>query len=413
MSESTSSEEAAMCQKTVLGLTQRLESILNSRMEPFNIQMLMLLPVSSGNFRITKGEFGLKVHALGDLPGDARYRVLLHEELSDMIATLESAPLQLPCPTILEKLTVQLRRSIWAVVDSGVSLFLVKHLVRQLTLVKCKLSVKISGAQQYHGARLHALSYLLQEPTRVTINLLCEHQYYLYWNYARRLRHLRKTASQISCPEDFCWPARDAYSAMNKDCRESRVLVTIHMGDFFGAYKCIAEALETSRPVISLRREGDAAPVRTLSPRHAEDHKVLIHGKENPLTIVRALRSGGQTLSVLFDLGQDFGETTEVTFMGQRACFVRGPAELAILGRARIYPFVSFSDAGRDWIHMESAFVPEVRAGENLQEAVNRVTQKLVTMAEGWIRQYPAQWKYLDRLPSYLTLDKLPDDCHA
>ncbi|MDP2284815.1 MAG: hypothetical protein Q8L06_11795, partial [Pseudohongiella sp.] len=97
---------------------------------------------------------------------------------------------------------------------------------------------------------------------------------------------------------------------------------------------------------------------------------------------------------------------TEVTFFGHRARFVRGPAEMAILGRARIYPFVCFEEAGQACISMESSFLPEVRAGESLEKAVTRVTQTLVSLAEAWIRKNPAQWKYLDRLPHYLILDK-------
>ncbi len=113
------------------------------------------------------------------------------------------------------------------------------------------------------------------------------------------------------------------------------------------------------------------------------------------------LRKGNQSLGVLFDLREDFGATTEVLFFGQRARLVKGPALLAILGRAPIIPFVTWECEEVDRIEMEEMIDTRLLEGESLQHAVTRITQALARLAEKWIRRAPAQWKYLPALLGY------------
>lgn len=401
MSDFTDLDNNGLLQRNIVALQQDIEATFNARVEPFNFQMLSLLSGVIRGFRLIRGEQGFTVNLLSDVT-EADQANVLYEELLAAKKALALAPQRLPRPGVIEKLVVQLRFVSGSVVDSRLPPTMVKCLLISLNYLQCLMMSGIRETNEFHCSRVQALSYFMQEPQSVIVLILRQHRYFLHWNYTCRLRHLRQTESATRQSQEFFWPTRDSYLEMDRQCKDSRVLVTIHMGDFFGAFKCIAEALEESRPVISLRREGDADAIKTLSQRHAGGHQVFMHGKDNPLKIVKALRAGGQTLTVLFDLGHDFGETTDVLFFGHPARFVRGPAELAIAGKARIYPFVSFTEAGRDCIHMECAFLPELRSDETLQAAVRRVTQTLVTMAERWIRQHPSQWKYLDRLPAYL-----------
>lgn len=396
-------------------LAGQLESLLNARAEPLNHLLLSSLRPPVGRFRLASSELGFKVSWRHDT--DYVCPTSLHDELSEAISAVEKTNDKLPPVSITENLVVRLRAIIWRTVDSStpyarqkVSLYALCFLYWQFwsRLKTKKVSdtgmhpVGLTSPAAYRRSLVQVLSLLLQEPQASVTHQLRRHQYYLYWNYARRLRHLRHINDKQSA---FLWPEQNAYLAMNRDCSESRVLVTIHMGDFFGAFKCIADALGESRSVMSLRREGNAQPIKTLSPLHAQQHRVFMHGQDNPVKIIKALREGKQTLSVLFDLGKDFGETTTVIFFGRKASFVRGPAELAILGRAKIYPFVSFSSAGCDRIDMEPAIDTGILPGESLQQAVARITQNLVTLAERWIRRTPAQWKYLNRLPSYFIAE--------
>lgn len=382
-----------------LALVRQLESLLNSRLEPWSLRLLMSLPKTYSSFRLVNGELGFKVSLLTK---NNRLRM----ELEAALTALEEASRLLPDIGLAEALTLRVRNAAWSVIESDAPLFLVRPALRVLARLQTGLSLHADGARGYHDVKAGALSEVLQEPQLETAKLIREHLYYLYWNYARRLRHLSNSSASDALVPDFYWAERTDYSAMTSACKDSRVLVTIHMGDFFGALKCIAEEMTDSRSVMSLRREGETESIRNLSQRVANNHQVLMHGKDNPVRIVKALRAGDQTLSVMFDLGGNFGETTEVVFFGHRARFVRGPAELAILGRARIYPFVCFEDAGSYRIRMEPSFFPKIQTGESLQDAVTRVTQTLVSLAERWIRMNPAQWKYLDRLPTYLVLDE-------
>ncbi len=389
----------ALLSHTTSSLMFQLEAGLNARTEPFNFKLLMSIPEQQRSFKLVNGELGIKVV----LCDDEQY---LQKELIAAIAIIAEVHRQLPAIGLSEKVALKTQQMVWSLIRSNAPLFSVRHGLSMLTCFYAISRSWVDAARSYQQVKVDTLSYFLQEPEQKTASLIRQHQFYLYWNYVRRLRHLDQKSASDALVADFYWAERADYAAMTSACHDSRVLTTIHMGDFFGAFKCIANELDASRPAISLRRDGETDAIKHLHQGVARDHKVFLHGKDNPVSIVKALRAGSQSLSIMFDLGGIFGETTEVTFFGHRARFVRGPAEMAILGRARIYPFVCFEEAGQARISMESSFLPEVRPGESLDKAVTRVTQTLVSLAETWIRKNPAQWKYLDRLPHYLILDE-------
>jgi lauroyl/myristoyl acyltransferase len=382
-----------------LTLRRQVEARLNSRLQPMSFRLLMSLPETYRSFRIVNGELGFTVSLL-----DRDQH--LQAELQAALATLEKEYRLLPAIGLAEKLALRARNLAWRVIESTSPLPVVRVCLKVLASAQTVLSLQVPDAHSYNQIKVGALCDVMQEPQQEITRYVHQHQFYLYWNYTLRLRHLRQANSNNAQVADIDWSERAEYAAMSSACKDSRVLVTIHMGDFFGAFRCIADELQEPRPVMSLRREGETEGIKNLHQRIANHHQVFMHGKDNPVRIVKALRAGGQTLSVMFDLGGDFGETTDVMFFGHPARFVRGPAEMAILGRARIYPFVCFEDAGQARIRMEPSFMPAMCAGESLHDAVNRVTQTLVSLAERWIRQHPAQWKYLDRLPHYLILDE-------
>lgn len=386
-----------------LTLRRQLEATLNSRLPPMSFRLLMSLPQAYSSFRIVNGELGFRV-SLRDRDQH------LQTELEAALAILEKESVLLPAIGLAERLALRARNLAWRVIESKSSLLIIRMCLKALAGTQTVMSLKAPAVRNFNQIKVDALSDVMQEPQREITAYIHQHQFYLYWNYALRLRHLRQANSDNAQLAGIDWTERADYAAMSSACKDSRVLVTIHMGDFFGAFKCIADELQEPRPVMSLRRDGETEGIKNLHQRYASNHQVFMHGKDNPVRIVKALRAGGQTLSIMFDLGADFGETTDVMFFGHRARFVRGPAEMAILGRARVYAFVCYEDAGRTHINMEPSFMPAIRTGESLHDAVNRVTQTLVSMAERWIRQNPAQWKYLDRLPHYLILDELQAD---
>ena len=62
------------------------------------------------------------------------------------------------------------------------------------------------------------------------------------------------------------------------------------------------------------------------------------------MTAVRALRRG-DIVVVLYDLPRQFGRTVAVDFFGRHAQVVRGPAEIAVLGRADVLPMFTHYEA--------------------------------------------------------------------
>jgi len=140
---------------------------------------------------------------------------------------------------------------------------------------------------------------------------------------------------------------------------------------------------------------------------------VLARSQDTSAKAVAALRSGNTTLAILCDLGSRHGATVTVPFFGIPARLVRGPALLAILGRAPLVPFVTFECDGNDHIQMGPVMSAALRPGESLAEGVRRLTEMLALLMERWIRQAPVQWRFLPTAAVYLDASVQEDRHHA
>ncbi len=250
--------------------------------------------------------------------------------------------------------------------------------------------------------RRQIIGVLLGEPERRVARLLIQQQHMTALFYCWRLAHYQTRKTDNAQLSRFIWPEESAYQRMIQENQESRVLVTIHMGDFVGAMKRIATHASPERSVITLKREHDSPALQHQFQGEKGQHHVLLHGQYDPVEIVARMRQGNHTLNILFDLGDDFGETTEVDFFGYRARFVKGPALLAIMAKAQILPFCTFEQSGASFIDMQAEIDARPVHGERLDVACQRITQKLAKLAETWIRRHPEQWKFLPELPRYL-----------
>lgn len=213
--------------------------------------------------------------------------------------------------------------------------------------------------------------------------------------------------------EPFLWPERPDYRRWLQRNPGSRVLVTLHMGDYRGAFACLAAEAEAGRRVLSLQREWQ----EDLSFQHQVDprlcHKVLPGSAAAATAIVAALREGKTTLAILCDLGHRFGETEPVQLFGLPAQLVRGPALFAILGRAPLVPFVTFQCNGRDHIRMAPIIPGTLRAGESLAQGVQRLTSLLAAHVEEWVRLAPTQWRFLPHAAMYFSASMTGEPGHA
>ncbi|MDO9319423.1 MAG: hypothetical protein Q7V56_14645 [Gammaproteobacteria bacterium] len=359
--------------------------------EPSVIRALLReYPWPSGATRLLHTEVGLRIElSPQDFCAAASKQVL--EYASGMPAWFSRR-------TFVEVVYVFLQRMAADCLESALAPWQQQRILRVLHRLRAPLKSRLPAAIAHREAVILGLSPLLHEPHAALRRLLQQHDFYFEYNYAKRCEH-DEAAGSLPAQPRFVWPDRKAYAALVRRHPGSRVLVTIHMGDFVGAFRSIAEQVESGRTVLSLQRESRSPT--TDAPGSGLHLQVLRHGVDAPLEAVAGLRKGDRSLGVLFDLRDDFGTTTEVMFFGCRARLVKGPALLAIAGRAPIIPFVTWESAGVDVIEMEDLIDTRVLQGESVAMAATRITQRLALLAERWIRRAPAQWKYLPSLPGY------------
>lgn len=374
---------------------RRLEQMMNKRADVVVIATLRSSDVPTGGVRITLNELGASV----ELTDRRQHGQVAHylEELCDRFE-------QLPPPSVWERLFIALRYGARLSVLSRAPLTWRRHALYGLVVVRDWVGANVPAHQHKQQALIVLLSVMLDEPAGTIRCLLRQHQFWLEYHYARRLIHLGQGRHGSQLMATFRWPEREEYLALTRNSQQARVLVTIHMGDFFGAFKYIAAHADPLRAVTSLRRDEDGGELQDLLVNNPRGHRIARHGVDQPIEIVAALRRGNHTLTALFDLTESFGETVEVMFFGQPARFVKGPAQLAIMGRAWIVPFVTYEWRGGQYIEMASLIRAECLPGESLMVASTRVTQQLVRLAERWIRDHPGQWKYLDHMLGYFNV---------
>lgn len=381
---------------------RQLTATLQRRCEAVSMKALTGCPPVPG-LRLTVSELGIHAELTAD-ELDERQRVAVWQYIQRASQRLDA----LPVPSPAERVWLVLARVSQHCIKSHWPITWRRCVLRVLACLSSLVGERIPEHKERQLAQAQALGTALNEPAATLRRWLTGHRFWLEYHYARRLTHLGADGGEDCLLADFVWPERDAYLAYSHAGSASRVLVTIHMGDFFGAFRLIASEADPGRQVTSLRREEDDGRVQRMLVNNPDAHHIARHGIDQPTDIVAALRKGNHTLTALFDLSTHFGETVEVLFFGQPARFVRGPAQMAIMGRARIIPFVTYESGGRQTIEMASAIDAGLRSGESLQDAAARITQQLATLAERWIRQHPEQWKYLDRLLGYFSWAQQP-----
>jgi len=274
-----------------------------------------------------------------------------------------------------------------------------------LHALKFPLRRLLPHARVRDDAAVLVIGLLLREPQARARALLKAHA------LQAELIHLRQRDDAVSAGQ-FVWPERQDYRDWLRRNPGSRVLVTMHMGNFLGAYRCLAAEAESGRQVLSLQRERQ----HDLSGLHSVDsrlrHQVLPRAQGTSAAAVAALRAGHATLAILCDLGGRFGETVTVPFFGVQASLVRGPALLAILGRAPLVPFVTFERNGHEHIHMAPVMPGTLLPGESLAEGVARLTGMLAVLMERWIRLAPTQWRFLPTAAMYLGAPVHAESAH-
>lgn len=384
--------------RDLVSLCLSLEQLLNSRAEVIVLRVLQHQGREElDGIRVVRSETGFRVYpdgrpndlvrlqnCVGNIAGQLRCRQSLSEKL------------QLCIERYLRKRTASARLHTRA--GRAIAIPLFGCLQRGFWRI---------GDRQYFDARRMLIAGLLSEPESTVDRMLRSNACMNAQFYSRRLVHLADAEESERLVREFVWPDESEYKSVVAGDASSRILLTIHMGDFTGAFKRISSHAASDRTATTLKREEAEVGWTELFAGGGSRHFLARHGHDEPLQIVSRLRRGGHTVAILADLKDDFGQTTTVQFLGRGARFVRGPAQLAVSGNACIYPFVTFQSGHEQHIEFAGRITPELRPGENFPDAVNRITQQLVRLAERWIRRSPDQWKFLGSLPDYFVTEDL------
>jgi hypothetical protein len=383
-------------------LSQQAASVLAQMLE------LLAREFEIHHFRRVSRVLDLHCHGFRILHSETGFRVELasvschFENLRHFENKLNVLETRLAERTVVERCVVSLQKFVSRVLLCELSLGSKRVLLSILNTWRSALCRLLKDARAQNGLSIDAIGSALHEPERRARVLLREHAYYFDLNFAKRVEGHRHRDVATS-KERFHWPDQMRYRQWVAANPGSRVLLTIHMGDFMGAFKCLASQNVEERHVVSLQRDTGAGVMGEHELGLGLRQQVWQHGTDSALDITVKLRRGSCTLATFFDLREAFGETTQVRFFGRLARLVKGPALLAVTGKAPIIPFVTFEVDGIDCIELQAPVDSRPHTGETLEQTVDRITATLAVMAEKWIRRFPSQWKYLPFLGGYFS----------
>ena len=173
------------------------------------------------------------------------------------------------------------------------------------------------------------------------------------------------------------------------------IFTGLHAGDYLLALLKLRSRLTTPRNIYVLRRKA-ASDLETRVFSHFDDTdipiKVVRHGDNKTLSVVRALRKG-HFVTALFDLPGSFGKAAEFQFLDHAMQMVTGPSEPAVMGRADLVPFTSNFYNGQS----SASFEQPIRA-----TTVEHTAQKLCDVGSNYIYRNPEQWQHWFHVPEML-----------
>lgn len=371
-----------------------IEAALNSRTFFMIMQFHRQTPWPVNSVRLYKNELEIRLELLSESFDTLE---------ADAIRAYASAFCELLAPTLVESFVVLLENLCRGLALSSIALSVQFTILKLIAPFRWCALVCIKSVRQDLHKRSLGLGYFLQEPLSQATKLLREHELYMLRSHSLRKFHQRQGNSRSDYLRAFLWEDLVSYRRFVQKSTQSRVLVTIHMGDFLGAFSRISQESSEQWTVLALRREKDEAGDPLGRIDFGPNTTLLRPESYNPVQIAARLRLGRHTLAILCDLNRHFGETVQVDFLGHIANFVRGPASIAVLSATPIIPFSCFHENGSEHIAMNSPIDTHPIAGENFSQTVSRITQQLVCVTEGWVLRHPQQWKYLPEVTTFLS----------
>src|SRR5512139_2788906 len=238
----------------------------------------------------------------------------------------------------------------------------------------------ISGrSTAHHGPGTEAITYafekLLGESATAARPLLDD------WFFYRRLEN--ESWSNGRASRGWLLDAQSV-GAYLKECPRGVVIATVHLGDYLEGLRQLLVWIGHKLVFVVRRKAWSELEQRAfarIAPKGLA-WTVLRTGRGAAATAVRELRRGS-VLIVFFDLPRSFGPTVEVDFFGHRAHFVRGPAEVALLGEADVLAaFTHYDEPGSSIVEAMPVIAARPRSHEGRASQVEEMSQQLCKWAE-------------------------------
>lgn len=274
--------------------------------------------------------------------------------------------------------------------------------------------VSYASQRSQYAQHTDILSVCLREP-RHHVRRLCRDNWRFLTRTERR-RHLlqsphvvRKIGNSIACE------TKTAFDSLLKADSRSRIIATFHFGEFTYGISYLMSGLAAKYPryFLSLAPCRPATYTnmqRAIGPSVADRRSEIVLAETSMRDLSALLRQPKTNLVMFCDLPHEFGERIDVSFLQRQAAFPKGPATLALLNRVPIVPAICVQEAGGLTVHCGQQIEPPSAIGGDRTEAIRQLTQQLVDYFAFYFLKFPAQWRYLQRLPDYFVLSEPSQD---
>lgn len=271
-------------------------------------------------------------------------------------------------------------------------------------------------ADNYHQTRVSGftrqqIAHYLRLPEQQCSRELTANQRFLAEVESRRTtqqssRRLRRQLRKWHCS------ALQSYQDLIACDPRSRIIATFHFGDFvFGMNYLLRHEPVGRKCIVLTQRASDSAYFDNMGRAFADQATTVeqqwLVGELSRSRLARQLRCEQTTLVTFCDLPPAFGATTTLRFLGRRARFPRGAANLAFRCRLPILPVICCFLGGTHRLVIAPQLEPVRLAGESTPACISRLTREIVNLLQSFVQAQPYQWRFLGTLPAFFEDQKL------
>lgn len=251
--------------------------------------------------------------------------------------------------------------------------------------------------RQSQAVRLAGLvSVVLHEPVRraeqIILDNLIERKRSLdTWHRLAALSQERAIAmaSSLSAPD---FPAIADFIDRNN---RGTLVTTFHGGDYLLGLLNLRSLLKSDKTITIVRKKEQSEIERGVFShfnREGNEIEVVRHGRHQTIRLIRRLRAG-QVVVALHDLPASYGPTIDTPFLGVNMHMVKGPASLAVMGRADVVALGHYRCRERS----HACAIEPIRS-----TSIAMIRRRLAHSAESIVREFPEQWLHWFHLPELI-----------